>query len=511
MKRNCYKLGLFILLLGVTFSSKFATGAATAEASEQPKPLSAIEQKMLKKVSVDFRETPIDDVLRIMTKQADVDMVKSPLVEGVITATVTDIPLSEALENILGAHGYAYITSDSMIRIVPRSEVLVTAEATHSKVYRIVYADTDSVAKSLIQFLSDRGEMAVNVGTSNIMVTDTQSKLDAIDAYIAEVDRITPQMVVEVRIYDVSSRDRLDYGVNWAVGTNTLFDDAGMVIGGITNPYGVAGFDGTTNFTEATDGAMRFGILNDHVNIDAIIRLEEEDVDAKLLANPRVMVLDNEIANIKIISEIPYQELTQTAGGGSIGTTEFKDVGVELTVRPHLTRDGMIRLHIRPKFSIQTGEIAVSSAGVSSPQPIVDTREADTIALVMDGDTVVIGGLRKKDMRKQINKIPILGDIPLVDFFFKYEGEEEIVSELVVFITPKIVGHRPSLSEREAEMFEDGNFEVKDRFIDDETADAEEDEWIEVEEEVVENPTDFDTVDETQVDVSQISPNKDEL
>ena len=150
---------------------KAASGATTAEASEQPKLLSDIERKMLKKISVDFRETPIDVVLRIMTKQADVDMVKSPQVEGAITATVTDIPLNEALENILGAHGYAYITSDFMIRIVPRSEVNITAETTHSKVYRIGHADTDSVAKSLMQFLSDRGEMAVNVGTSNIMVT----------------------------------------------------------------------------------------------------------------------------------------------------------------------------------------------------------------------------------------------------------------------------------------------------------------------------------------------------
>ena len=167
MKTNCYKLGLLILLFGLTFSLKVATGAEDAVAAEQPKPLSEIEKKMLKNISVDFRETPIDDVLRIMTKQADVDMVKSPLVEGVITATITDIPLNEALNNILAAHGYAYITSNSMIRIVPRSELLITEETTESKVYRITYADTAAVAKSLTTFLSNKGEMAVNVGSQN--------------------------------------------------------------------------------------------------------------------------------------------------------------------------------------------------------------------------------------------------------------------------------------------------------------------------------------------------------
>ncbi|MCH8820382.1 MAG: hypothetical protein IIB03_08705, partial [Acidobacteria bacterium] len=332
---------------------------------------------MKKKVSVDFRETPIDDVILILTRQADVDVVKSPLVTGNITATITDIPLEEALENILAAHGYAYVTSGTMIRIIPKSEVVVKPDIIVSKVYRITYADPKGVAESLKDFLSDKGEMAFNPGTSNIMITDVEAKIKAIDDYIKEVDRVIPQIMVEVRIYDISIKERNDVGVSWSAGRNTTFDSSGFPIGGIRNPFVVGAFDGGTSFTEAANASLRFGILNSSLDIDIAMRFEEENISAKLLANPRIRVMDNETASIKIISEIPFQELTQTSAGGNIGTTQFKEVGVELTVTPHVTRDDMIRLHIKPKFSVQTGEVAIGITGsnITSPQPIVDTRE----------------------------------------------------------------------------------------------------------------------------------------
>ena len=170
------------------------------------------------------------------------------------------------------------------------------------------------------------------------------------------------------------------------------------------------------------------------------------------------MVLDNEKALIKIISEIPYQELTESALGGSIGTTAFREVGVELEVTPHLTREDMIRLRLRPKFSVVTGQVQVVGLTASYPQPVVDRREADTTLLVGDGQTVVLGGLRKREATKQINKIPLLGDLPLLGGLFRFEGEDTAVTELIVFITPWIVGQQPLLSLDEQEAFEETEF-----------------------------------------------------
>jgi type II secretory pathway component GspD/PulD (secretin) len=176
------------------------------------------------------------------------------------------------------------------------------------------------------------------------------------------------------------------------------------------------------------------------------------------------LVLDNETASFKAVTEIPYQRLMQ-GGYQSFGTTEFKEVGVELEVTPHLAKDGIIRLHILPVFSVQTGNIpipleATATAGAAirtSPQPIVDRREADTIAHVKDGDTVVIGGLRKEELTTEESKIPILGDIPIIGLLFRFEGEERRSTELVVFITPRLITE-PVLTETEAEYLEATEF-----------------------------------------------------
>ena len=192
---------------------------------------------------------------------------------------------------------------------------------------------------------------------------------------------------------------------------------------------------------------FRFGVLNESINIDVLLRAEQKEITAKLLANPRIMVLDNQQATIKIVEEIPYQELTETSGGGQIGTTKFKDVGVELIVTPHLTRDNKIRLKLKPKFSVRTSEVFVTANSI--PQPVVAKRETDTTALIEDNQTVVIGGLRKQDLQQEIKKIPLLGDIPLLGALFRFEGESTVNSELVVFITPHLIMDKPVMSENE--------------------------------------------------------------
>jgi type IV pilus assembly protein PilQ len=398
-----------------------------------------IRLKMEQVISVDFRETPITDVLRILARMADVDIVISPKVEGTVTATLTDVPTGEILSQILEAHGYGFVTSDNMLRVMPADEIIDVREKIVSRVFRITYADVKEVEKALAGFLSDQGSISANPGTSNIIVSDTESKIKAIQTFVEEIDRITPQIMVEAKIYDISSKDRLDIGVNWLLGTRTVYDGDGIP-SGQTNPFATTLFEGATNKATDTEGLLRFGILNDNLDLDVRIQASQEDIRAKLLANPRVMVLDNEEANIKIVEEIPFQELTQTSGGGSIGTTEFREVGVELRVVPHLTREGMIRLLLNPKFKVRTGDVLpVSSGNLVAPQPIIASRETLTTALIRDGQTVVIGGLRKQTVNQQINKVPLLGDLPLLGLLFRSQGEETVNSELVVFITPSLV------------------------------------------------------------------------
>lgn len=443
--------------------------------------LTPVQRRMQQEVSVDFREAPIEDVLRILAKQADVDIVKSPKVTGTVTATLTDIPLAEALENILSSQGYAYVATSNMIRVVPREDIIEAHEKMVSRVYRITYADVKEVEASLKKFISQQGSISANPGTSNVIVTDVESKVNAINSFVEEIDRVTPQIMVEAKIYDISSKDNLDLGVEWQSGTATSYGavptggtlgsaystlsnvlhgtPSGGTIESRTTPFGTGSFSGSTSKSTA-DGALRLGFLNDHTNIDAILHAGREDIRAKLLANPRIMVLDNQEAEIKIVEEIPFQQLTDTSGGGNIGTTVFREVGVDLRVVPHLTRDGLIRLLLNPKFSARTGDALVVTGTSNVPaQPIIATRETTTTALIKDGQTVVIGGLKKQDISQQINKVPLLGDLPLLGMLFKFKGESTQNSELVVFITPAII-KEPVLTEREKRHLENTIFEA---------------------------------------------------
>jgi len=410
---------------------------------------------MTKRISLDFRSTPIDDVIRIMAEQADVDIIKSPKVTGTVTAMLTEVPLGEALDNILAAHGYSYVSGRNMIRIAPVDEITEKAERLANKIYHITYADVTQVEKALEKFVSKRGSLSASLGTSHIIVTDTESNIKAIDTFIEEIDCITPQILVEVRIYDITSRDQLDLGVEWNAGQRTVFPAGGVGTNptGKISPFSTGGFTNPANKTgDSLTGFLRFGWLNPNIDIDVQLRAQQEVAEAKLLANPRILVLDNEKALFDIVTEHPYVERT-ISGEIITETIKFKNVGVKLGVTPHVTRDGMLRLHIEPEFSVVVRLADFESGEI----PVVDTRKVDTIALVKSGHTVVLGGLRKKEVSTQINKIPLLGDLPLIGGLFRFEGEDTAITELVVFITPRII-NQPVLSEAEELAYEATEF-----------------------------------------------------
>ena len=474
MKMSTNSRTMCLLAIAAILSSPCVVALAAAVANEgdpnagKAEVPTSLEQRMQKKISVDFMDTTIDDVIRIMAEQADVDVIKSPKVTGTVTAKLSNVPLEEALRNILASQGYDYVMSKNMIRVAPSDEITQEAEKLVTKIYRVNYADIKEVEKSLGKFVSQRGAISINQGTSNIIVKDTESNVKAIGAFIEEIDRITPQILVEARIYDITSKNELDLGIEWMAGRNTTYQDSdgtttiapgalGQTKTGDTDPFTTGIFTGDPAKTTGTQGLRKVGWLKTNLNIDVVLKAQQNLINAKLLANPRILVLDNETANIGITSQIPYQELSQTSGGGDIGTTSFKDVGVKLKVTPHLTRADKIRMIVEPEFSVQTGNVTFASGALTYPQPIVATRTAKTTLLVDSGQTVVLGGLRKKDVNKTVNKVPILGDIPLICYLFRFEGEDTTNSEMLVFITPRIVADA-SLSDVEKKQYEVTDF-----------------------------------------------------
>ncbi len=373
--------------------------------------------------------------------------------------------------------------------LVPQKEVVTENRIFRS--YRIVYANIKEVEKTLRTFISNSGSISANPSTSNILVVDFESNVKVIDNFVKEIDRLMQQVLIEVRIYDVTSTEGFDIGAEWDIGRNNP-------ITSISNTETINELTGTTtadtttettatawqhsdagvvkNTSEATKtytyrkskpfiggsfdadtaGTIRLGLL-DTVNVDIALNILRTQVGAKLLANPRLLVLDNETAEFKIISEIPYTEASQTSEGGSLTSIQFKEVGVELQVTPHITRDGMIRLHIIPEFGVVAEAGETLENGIQTV-PTIDTRKVDTKALVKDGQTVVLGGLRKRQVSQDISKIPLLGDVPILGTLFTEVSEEVETNELIIFITPKIIVE-PILSASELQGFEATEFD----------------------------------------------------
>ena len=524
--RDCVAALLIILL----FVSPIAFGAEPASGGGEQRVLTTAEQQLQERVTFTCRNLPIDTVLMQLADQAKVDIIKSPKVTGNVTVKVTDVPLDEALNNILAAHGWTYIASENMIRVMPFDERKAQQEQEIVEPYirQITYADVKEVATALKGFVSTRGKVAYDKGTSHIMVSDKPSRIKAIDRFITQIDRETPQVMVEARIYDVSTNDVFDIGVEWYASRNvplttiehkntttrsdehdgptdtwertesTVTDETASppIIDATVDEYTRTTAPETTGwgideedvvdtedtswranekgelvpyrkskpfigmeFDEKAGGRLRFGLLNNMIDLDITLKMLEKQIKATLLANPRVLVLDNETATFKIVREIPYTESLQAIGGagGLVATIRFKEVGVQLQVTPHIARNEMIRLKIIPEFGVQVGETTFMVGGQAGGAPQVDTRKLETVALVKNGQTVVMGGLRKQETRKTISKVPVLGDMPLLGGLFRYETEQETINELFVFITPTIVTGS-ELTENELKQLEATRF-----------------------------------------------------
>jgi type II secretory pathway component GspD/PulD (secretin) len=464
------------------------------------------QERLQTRITYACTDKPIDDVLMDLADVAGIAIVKSPKVTGNVTARVTNKPLAEAMTNILAAHDFTYVATEHMIRVVPISEVTLAKEELVSKIYRITYADANEVATALAGFVSDKGRVGLNKGTSHIVVTDTEYKIKAVDKFVEELDRETPLVEIEVRIYDITTKEGFELDKNWHLGRNAplrtidrtktnIDSDSPSTLttttqtterrdeSGGSSEYKIGSYPesrfpsgsmttSTTNtgmrddagltttvtelpkttytdtktesyvtrrrkpfvgssFDRVGGGSLSFSLLNDAVDLELALNVLKTQVESKLLANPRVLVVDNETANFEIARELPYTELSQTGRDLPIRSTRYRKVGVSLQVTPRVTRDAMLRVHITPEFSILVSQ---DELGV----PTIDTRKADTIALVKDGQTVAIGGLRKKQTSKNIAKVPVLGDMPLLGGLFQSETESEEINELIVFITPRI-------------------------------------------------------------------------
>ncbi|MEM6654160.1 MAG: secretin N-terminal domain-containing protein, partial [Planctomycetota bacterium] len=314
------------------------------------------------------------------------------------------------------------------------------------------YVSAESARDLITTVLSPLGRVTAMDGEDRLLVVDYAENLDIAQRVLERIDRPRPQVSIKSLIYDLSLSDIEQLGINWTSITNGSLTDSAVSSGGTLTSTGPLNSGTGTIFNStvaqpfsdgATGGAFTLYNLGSNLSLSAIALLLQEADDSRLLASPNVTVTENEQAIIQAVSEIPFQQLTQTTGGGNIGTTAFKEAGITLEVQPKIARDLTVQMDVRPEFSRLTGFTPGEN------QPIIDRRTAQTTVRVANGHTLVLGGMRQRSDVGSIAGIPFLKDLRFVGGLFRSRSTDIRESELVVFITPTIVGYDSPPSSRE--------------------------------------------------------------
>ncbi|MFN3189036.1 MAG: secretin N-terminal domain-containing protein [Aureliella sp.] len=304
----------------------------------------------------------------------------------------------------------------------------VPADQAMVRVFQPQYVPAETLSASVQSLLSPQGQIGALESEDKIIVSDVPASIEKIRQALEQLDRPRQQVRIWATIYDCGLEDLKACGINLNSRANGLSMDTSG------NPTQAFAIDTVTSaLATPANGLMSLTTINDYGQLSAVLQALETAEDTRLLADPNVVVMNHEQANISIVTEVPYQQLTQGIDGGTIGTTEFREAGVTLSVTPHIAQDQTISMLVNPSFSLLTGFTDGDNA------PIIDRREAQTTVRIGNLQTLVLGGLRQRTRLSEKSGVPGLSRIPLLGHLFKYRRSTARESELLVFITPEIV------------------------------------------------------------------------
>ncbi len=321
--------------------------------------------------------------------------------------------------------------------------------------FKTQYIPVDNAKEPINAVLSQVGRISTMPAENRMVVVDYASNMEMVRKVLAQIDRPRPQVRITALIYDISLEDIEQLGFNWSnLGKGNNLDADGNLqqlvgLGSQTVPFG-----GTASTAEAiavgttplitgpNTGVFAIQSLTRNFDISIVGQFLQTANDARLLGSPHVTVEDNETANMGSVQEIPFQQLTQSALGGNIGTTAFKEVGIKLKVTPRVSPDGTVLMVIEQEHGRLAGR-------TETDQPIVDTRTANTTVRVANKQTLVISGLRLRSDTGEFNGIPFLKDARFIGPLFRARNTNVRESELIVFIMPEIIGYDQPIKPRE--------------------------------------------------------------
>lgn len=389
------------------------------------------------KISLDFQDAQVRQVLQLIADVSGRNVVISDAVSGTVTLKLKKVPWDQALDLVLKTSGLGMEEQGDILRIdtlenlarqrdeaTRAREGIVSSEALVTRLIQVNYAKPSKIAELVEEgqgsaggsVLSPRGSVTVEERTKTLIVKDIESNIDLVAALIEKLDRPTPQVTIEARIVQVNPDYTRDLGISWQA--------SGAYYPGSTVFQPDAAVNLPADQQAGTFG-LNFGrLIGSPLALDLRLSAAESQGLSKIISSPKITVLDNQKAIIKSGTQIPY--FTYSANGTNV---TLKDAVLQLEVTPTITGDGRVTLEIK------VNKDAPKDVGGAQG---IDTREAQTVVLVADGDTTVIGGIYERSQQTTTQRVPFLSKLPIIGFMFQSRYVEDKVQELLIFITPRI-------------------------------------------------------------------------
>jgi type IV pilus assembly protein PilQ len=423
------------------------------------------------KLSLNFQNVEVRAVLQVIADFTGLNIITSDTVSGNLTLRLKDVPWDQALDIILQAKGLDERKLGNVVWIAPRDEIatkeklaleaqqqISELEPLRTEAFQLNYQKAEAVQKLISdatqKVLSKRGSAVVDARTNTLFVQDTPTKLEEIRGLIKQIDVAVKQVQIESRIVEATDSFNKNLGARLGIFTMAQTNTANaygqgnvkVVPGGNVNSLGVQ-TNQAQNYPQsffpdsfsvnlpaaaiAGSPAGQFGYTIFNAAATRFLNLEisalQSDQRGKIISSPRVVTANNVEANISQGTQIPYQQAT-SSGATSI---TFQNAVLSLKVKPQITPDDHVMMNI---------EVHKDSVGQTTVAgPAIDTKQVNTQVLVEDGGTVSIGGIYSQELNKTVNKVPLLGDIPILGMFFRQETSTNNRTELLIFVTPRIM------------------------------------------------------------------------
>lgn len=429
-------------------------------------------------VDLHVNNEDLGNILQLLSIQSARNIISSNNVQATVTADLYGVTFYEALDSILHVNGFGYIEKGNFIYVYTAEELAEFEALSRQPVTRIIdldYLNATDAAEFAKMLLSENGAITANAATeafaitdgvpsgadnyantATIVVHDFEENVDEIQALIAELDTKPAQILIEATILQTTLNEANAFGMDFALIQNLDFTDFvgnggplsvvdGLISGAGETVDGTAvdvpgGRDGTafqsTPGNTSGPATLKAGFVNGDVGV--FMRVLDEITDVTVVSNPKLLTLNRQPARVLVGTRVGYLNST-TTDTSTTQSVEFLDVGTQLAVRPFVSKNGLIRLELRPQVSNFTLRQVADGAGNNVTIPDEDTTEMNTNVMVRDGQTVVLGGLFTETTSSNRSQVPVLGDIPLIGNAFKGFDDSTRRSEIIFLITPSIV------------------------------------------------------------------------